>query len=105
MNLNELYERDFSLLGLLKKNACIFIFDGLQRSVLCSFSFMMFINAFICVYITRFIPIFMNFMNFYEVRVFKRFFLRGVCRGDDFMNLKIGFASFRFIKNGGLSHE
>ncbi len=87
-----------------KKRACFFIFPCLLEVVFPSLTFIWFINSamrFIFGFFGSNITKLMNFMNFYEGRVFKRFFLNGVFMGVDFMNLKMGFASLMFIKYGG----
>lgn len=92
-----------------KKKACFFIFYWLWKAIFGSLTFIWFINyamrSVIGVFIGsegRFISLLMNVMKFYEVTVFKRFFLIDVFGCVELMNLILGSTSLMFIKDGGL---
>lgn len=81
MKFNEHHEPVFRVLGMEKKRGIIFLFLLMLGCVLCSSTFIMFINIAIRKVFSGWKAYLMNFMKFYEHRIHKVCFLRSLLSG------------------------
>lgn len=93
MNIYEPHEHGYGALGSSGKKACFFLWKAMEKAVLCSFFFMMFINSVTRSVLACWRPDFMNFMKFYEQGLFNGAFSNCLLLGVDFMNMQKGQTS------------
>lgn len=87
MNIYEPHEHGFGALASSGKKTCFFLLKPMEKAVLCSFLFRMFINSVMRSVVTVWRPDFMNFMKFYELGFINGAFSNRLLLGVGFMNI------------------